>query len=202
MRSKSLLWFIPALLLILVAGPASAQAVYSASEDHPRLSIGAGFSMFSQDWGDNVHPIGIAYTGDYHAPLPSFLDDLNIEVQGRNLMWHRGSVAVTGAPIVPRTFTLGGGLVYHPHWFRFHRFEPFAKGLISYGSINFAPDNVPYNHDTRTVPSIGGGVDYRLIHRITLRADYEYQWWPQFLGPNALTPNGFTISALYNLGHR
>ncbi|WP_058188943.1 outer membrane beta-barrel protein [Terracidiphilus gabretensis] len=202
MQSKPLLWFIPALLLILIAGPASAQAVYSASEDHPRLSVGAGLSMFSQDWGPNPHPIGVAYTVDYHPPLPRFLEDLNIEGQGRNLIWHRGAAPVTGAPIVPRTFTLGGGLIYHPHWVRFHKFEPYAKGLLSYGNIHFAQDIVPYNHDTRTVSSIGGGVDYRLIHRVTLRADYEYQWWPDFLGPNALNPNGFTISALYNFGHR
>ena len=203
MRSKFLAWYIPALLLSLVAGgPASAQAVYSASEDHPRLSIGVGFSMFSQDWGDNPHAMGIGYVFDYHPPFPRFLDDLNIEAQGRNLIWHRGVAPITGAPIVPRTETLGGGLVYHPHWFRFHKFEPYAKALVSYGNIHFAPDDVSYNHDTRTVTAVGGGVDYRLIHRVTLRADYEFQWWPQFLGPNALTPNGFTIGALYNIGHR
>ena len=202
MQSKSLLWCIPALLLILVAGSASAQAVYSASEDHPRLSIGVGVSMFSQDWGHNPHPLGIAYNIDYHPPLPRFLDDLNIEAQGRNLIWNRGTLPVTGAPIVPRTETLGGGLVYHPHWVRFHKFEPYIKVLESYGYIHFAEDDVPYNHDSRTVTAIGGGVDYRLIHRITLRADYEYQWWPELFGPNALTPHGFTISALYNLGHR
>ena len=202
MRSKSLSWCIPVLLLICAAAFSSAQAVYSASEDHPRLSIGAGFSIFSQDWGPNPHPTGITYTIDYHPPLPRFLDDVNIEAQGRNLIWHRGTIPITGAPIVPRTETLGGGLIYHPHEVRFHRFEPYAKVLVSYGYIHFAEDDVSYNHDSRTVPALGGGVDYRLIHRVTLRADYEYQWWPQFLGPNALTPHGFTIGALYNFGHR
>jgi opacity protein-like surface antigen len=190
------------LLLILIAASASAQAVYSASEDHPRLSVGVGFSYFSQDWGPNPHPTGITYMADYHPPLPRFLEDLNIEAQGRNLIWHRGTIPITGAPIVPRTETLGGGVIDHPHWFRFHKFEPYAKVLISYGYIHFAEDDVSYNHDSRVVTSLGGGVDYRLIHRVTLRADYEYQWWPTFFGPNALTPQGVTVGALYNFGHR
>jgi opacity protein-like surface antigen len=202
MKSKLLLLGIPVTLLVLIAASASAQAVYSASEDHPRLSVGAGFSIFSQDWGHNPHVMGVTYTIDYHPPLPRFLDDVNIEAQGRSLIWHRGAVAATGAPIVPRTEMLGGGVIVHPHWVRFHKFEPYAKALISYGAIHFAEDDVSYNHDTRTVTSLGGGVDYRPIHRVTLRADYEYQWWPQFLGPNALNPNGFTIGALYNIGHR
>jgi opacity protein-like surface antigen len=218
MQSKllSFSWCIPALLLIFVVASSSAQAVYSASEDRPVLSAGAGFSIFSQDWGPNPHAMGVTYTVDYHPPIMrGFLSDLNIEVQGRDLLWHRGSVTTTSepvlthtnavsttVPIVPRTDIIGGGLIYHPHWFRFHRFEPYAKGLVSYGSIDFTSSNPNYTHDTRTVTSVGGGVDYRVMHRITLRGDYEYQWWPDFLGPNSLTPHGFTFGALYSIGHR
>ena len=45
MKSKLLVGCISALLLISVAIPASAQAVYAAHEDRPRLSVGAGFPV-------------------------------------------------------------------------------------------------------------------------------------------------------------
>src|SRR5579871_3115285 len=102
MQSKLWSWFIPALLLIFIAGPASAQAVYSASEDRPRLMVGAGFSIFSQDWGINPHVLGITYTLDYHPPFfPGILGDLNIEAQGRDLIWNRGTIPGTDDPVVP-----------------------------------------------------------------------------------------------------
>jgi hypothetical protein len=55
----------------------------------------------------------------------------------------------------------------------------------------------------------GGAVDYRLTNRLSLRADYEYQLWPSFAGPetfsstgvvehnHGLTPNGFSFGVAY-----
>jgi hypothetical protein len=55
----------------------------------------------------------------------------------------------------------------------------------------------------------GGTVDYRLTHRISLRADYEYQVWPSFQAPTTysgtlaithngpLTPNGVSVGVMY-----
>lgn len=55
----------------------------------------------------------------------------------------------------------------------------------------------------------GGTLSYRLSNRISLRADYEYQFWPSFAGPptvsgatvvdhnNGLTPNGFSFGVVY-----
>jgi opacity protein-like surface antigen len=193
-------------LLAFSALPASAQAVYSAHEDRPRFSIGAGFSGFNQDWGGHQLVLGTTFIADWRPPLPDYLYGLSLEVQARDLQWNRSTYpsdavpSVAGKPILPRTDTLGGGLVYHPRWVRFHKFEPYAKVIGSFGSIDFTIAQTPdYSHATRTVWATGGGVDYRLARRITLRADYEYQWW--YLGPNALNPNGFTIGALYSFGH-
>ena len=194
-------------LLTFSALPASAQAVYTAHQDRPRFSIGAGFSGFNQDWGNNPRVYGTTFFADWRPPLPDYLDGLGVQFQVRDLLWNRGTYPTTappafaGKPGLPRTDTFGGGLIYHPRWIRFHRFEPYAKGIASYGSIDFTIGSPNYSHDTRTVISVGGGVDYRLATRIALRADYEYQRWPQFLGPNALTPSGFTVGALYSFGH-
>jgi opacity protein-like surface antigen len=197
-------------LLAFSAFPASAQSVYAAHEDRPRFSIGAGFSDFSQDWGNNPRVLGTTFYADYRPPfLPDFLNGLSLQLEARDLRWNRGTYpanvfppTAAGKPIVPRTDTLGGGLIYHAERLKFHKFVPYAKGIVSFGSIDFTlPHSPTYSHDTRTVTSLGGGLDYRLARRLTLRGDYEYQWWPQMFSANALNPNGFTIGALYNFGH-
>jgi len=56
----------------------------------------------------------------------------------------------------------------------------------------------------------GGTLQFRLTDRISLRGDYEYQFWPAFTGPptysstgalvehnNGLTPNGFSLGVSY-----
>ena len=49
----------------------------------------------------------------------------------------------------------------------------------------------------------GGGVDYRVGGGVSLRADYEYQFWRHIFGPRDLNPNGITIGATYDFGvHR
>jgi hypothetical protein len=49
--------------------------------------------------------------------------------------------------------------------------------------VGFGQFNYPYNlgTDTDLVIAPGGGIDYRITHRIRVRvADFEYQFWPQF----------------------
>ena len=207
MQSKLLVGCITALLMFF-ALPAPAQSVYSAHEDRPRFSVGGGFSVFSPDWGPNRHVMGTTLFADYRPPLlPDFLSGLSLELEARDLSWNRGTYPannphVGGRPGLPRYDTLGGGLLYHAERLKFHRLVPYAKGIVSYGSLDFTLPRYPhYSHDTRTVTALGGGVDYRLSRRLTLRGDYQYQWWPQMFGPNALNPNGFTVGALYNFGH-
>ncbi len=62
-----------------------------------------------------------------------------------------------------------------------------------------------YIHDSRTVTSFGGGLDYQATKRVWVRADYEYQTWPSFfkhtnpaIRPGRLNPQGFTVGAMYH----
>lgn len=92
---------------------------------------------------------------------------LGIEAEGRWLELHQT------ANVHAETYSIGPR--YH---LNFGRFEPYAKGLVGFGSFNF-----PYNyaHGRYFVVTAGGGLDYRLTRRITIRAaDVEYQDWPQF----------------------
>jgi hypothetical protein len=59
-----------------------------------------------------------------------------------------------------------------------HRFYPYAKGMVGFTQFNF-----PYNYakGDYLVIAPGGGLDYRLSHRVRIRiVDAEYQIWPQF----------------------
>ncbi len=196
MRCKMLFGCVLAAVLTFVAGPASAQVVFAGQQDHPRFSVGGGFSAFDENWahGDMYGP---TIWANWHPPFMDhfYLSNLSIDAEAKDITWDKG-----GHPSNFRTATVGGGLLYHAHRFRFYRFEPYVKGTVSFGGINFMVGNPYYTHDTRTVYALGGGLDYRVSHRVTARVDYEYQWWPQFLGPNSLNPNGFTFGALYNFG--
>lgn len=85
--------------------------------------------------------------------------------------------------------------------FRRGNLRPYAKALIGLGKFNF-----PYQlgYGTYFVVAPGGGVDYRLTHRIALRAEYEYQFWPTAPGlggepNNGLKPNGFSAGFAYRI---
>jgi hypothetical protein len=54
----------------------------------------------------------------------------------------------------------------------FHKFTPYGKVLVGLG-------NASWLNGTAFVLTYGGGVDYRLNRKFTIRcADFEYQQWP------------------------
>jgi hypothetical protein len=63
------------------------------------------------------------------------------------------------------------------------------------------------HHDSRTVTSMGGGLEFHAYRTIWVRADYEHQSWPDFfkhanpaIPAGLLNPQGFTVGALYHFG--
>ncbi len=178
------------LSLMTAAAPASAQAAYAASVDRPRLMAGGGFAAYNPDWGGK-YSYGYSAVVDWHPPImPGFLNDVNLEGEFRGLAFGLGNgryTTIVGTQVIhsylPTLYTVGGGLTYQPARLRFHRFSPYAKALGSWGSISWYAPGSTYSSDSRTVTSVGGGVDYRLTRRFTARVDYEYQWWPQLFGP-------------------
>lgn len=98
--------------------------------------------------------------------------------------------------------TGSGGPIYTVR--RFRNFQPYGKWLFGLGSFDFHVRDPYYTHDTRTVFAPGGGFLYRLHHHLWVRADYEYQFWPD-LFPNknnphggTLDPQGFTLGFSYD----
>jgi hypothetical protein len=88
-----------------------------------------------------------------------------------------------------------------PRYSRRHgRYVPYVKFLMGAGELNF-PAGQGHGGYFAMVP--GGGLDYRLNQRFTIRGDYEYQFWPSAPGgglpTHGLTPNGFTVGIGYRI---
>ena len=141
-------------------------------------------------WAIPGGPIGV------RPCCPIFLNGLNIELEGRDVHWNTGD-----KPQLFRETTGGGGIMYE--WRQFRWFRPYAKGLMSFGSVNFGHNldpigTKPYSHDTRTVYAPGAGIEYRVTGDLWVRGDYEYQIWPMLIS-KTLDPQGYTVGVMYDL---
>jgi hypothetical protein len=146
---------------LVMARPVRAQVAPAGDAGGLKLWAGAAGSGYYLQYGERKL-LGIAGFADADTKRR-----IGIEAEARWLVFHQtANVNTTTYAIGPR---------YHMD---FGRFEPYAKGLAGMGEFNF-----PYNlaHGSYLVIAPGGGVDYRINHRIRLRAvDFEYQLWPQF----------------------
>lgn len=139
---------------------ASAQAAEAANEGHAFLAVGGGASGYEVQYGSRKL-LGLTAWVDADT-----IRHFGFEGEGRWLEYHQR------ANVHAETYL--GGVRYH---FNVGRTQPYVKGLAGIGLFNF-----PYNFATGRyfVIAPGGGVDYRLSRRWSARADFEYQYWPQF----------------------
>ena len=170
---------------ILLASPASfayGQVVPSATGHEPTLTVGGFGSMFQPDYAGN----GVAQS----SPNPLFgvgayVDfKVNrwvvIESEGR---WLRFNEYIG---INQDNYMIGPKVPIAT----LNRFTPYGKFLVGFGSGSFLNGH-------STVLAYGGGVDYRLSKRFTLRAfDFEYQQW--MLTPT-LRPYGGSVGIGYKI---
>ena len=81
--------------------------------------------------------------------------------------------------------------------YRFGRASTYGKAMIGIGKMTF-PHN--YGYGTFTALAFGGGIDYRLSRKFTLRAvDFEYQYWPKFLPTTSVHPYGVSVGMAYRV---
>jgi hypothetical protein len=156
------------LLLICIFGfegdRASAQVVESATRGRTSVYAGAAASGYYLGYGKrNMVGISGFVDTDSHTGI-------GIELEGRWLEYHES------ANVHSETFMIGPR--YH---FSLGRLQPYAKLLVGSGYFNF-----PYNYAKGHyfVVSPGGGLDYGIRQRVSLRVDMEYQRWTDFtFGP-------------------
>ena len=201
-----------AALVTMAAIPAAGQVVPSAEQGGLPLTAGGGFSRFNMDcasyiYGSTCYMNGITVWVDWNLnrlPGPSFLRGLSVELEGRDLNyglppWLTDAMqGDTGTNL--RQDTGLGGLTYS--WRHLSRIHPYGKALFGLGSIDFPPlpaSPPTYRHDDRTITAFGGGADIRAWRHVWVRADWEYQLWPNLFGnSHPVTPNGITLGAVYD----
>ncbi len=182
-----------AAVVVSTAIATMAQVAPEAKAPGIPLTVGVGYSNYATDWSGRLSGPSLWLDWNFYQG-PSYLNGLGIEVEARDLNYDR-----TGGVPNLRMDTASGGAIYT--WRHLHNFNPYAKFLLGYGSIDFTLTDVPnYKHDTRTLYAPAGGLDYRAFRNLSVRANYEYQFWPDFFNHHALNPRGFTFGVAYDMG--
>jgi opacity protein-like surface antigen len=163
-----------------------AQAGPAAYVKRHSIYVGAEYSLYNSDYfGDNKSLNTGAFTvyGDYYLTNGAW--PITLDVNFTKVLDHHGYQQRDISSLI------AGPMVRH----RFGRFEPFAKVGAGVGHFTSAVVHDYRQDGQHFAIGFGGGLDYRLTSRITLRPlDYTYERWN--FAPNALSPSmlGFGIS--------
>jgi opacity protein-like surface antigen len=195
-----------AIILTCVTCSVRAQVVQSATQKITPIAIGAGLSAFNNpDFGPG-HILGGTLWIDYTPNrMPWHLRGIGLEAEARDLNYGRSP---TVSPMI-REDTAEGGVIYS--WPRYHKIRPYGKLMLGYGNADYPIRSSPshptgaYNQ-SRTITCGGGGVEFRVLKSLWVRADYEYQSWPDFfkhkdttIPAGRLDPQGFTLGVMYHI---
>jgi hypothetical protein len=181
-----------------LAVAAYSQVLAPGSEhDGLPITVGAGASYMNPSFNGGSL-LGETLWIDMAPPVPVRLQGLGLEIEGEEI----GTAKPTNATQV-REQVAAGGVTYSFGYFR--RFEPHVKFMEGFGNAEYVPNGHRFNQ-TRSVTIAGGGFTYPFAAGLSARADYEYQWWPNFWvkapayisGP-ALTPSGVSVGLTYRL---
>jgi hypothetical protein len=129
--------------------------------------------------------VGVAAFADYNH----IIGRVGLEGEGRWLNWHSNNLNQSNYLAGPRVLVFSG-----------RRMSANVKFLAGGAFIHYP---WPHSHtDFWSAYVPGGTVGYRVSPRFLVRADYEYQMWPGYVGvkgQHGLTPNGFTVGVSYRL---
>ena len=179
---KSFIIAVASLLFSAIAASTHAQVVPAATKNTISLSAGGLGSMFQPDYAGE----GIAQTSPNRLYGPGAYVDfrvnrwVQVEAEARWLNFNQY------IGIDEHTYLVGPRIPI----MTWHHLTPYGKVLVGPGGGSFL------NGDSFVV-AYGGGVDYRLSRRFTLRCfDFEYQQW--MLTP-ALHPYGGSVGLSYKI---
>ena len=181
--------FLMAAALLAIPVLAPGQTVYEARRSPIAFSAGVCYGFFNADYS-GYHLMGPSAYADFS---PIIWDRMGIEAEGRWLTFNSSQgFREYNYLIGPRyQFSLPshGGL------------HPYVKVLFGQGVIDF-PNHLAYGRYFAVAPA--GGVEIALDRRWRLRAEYEYQIWPDAPGipglpSGAMTPSGVSAGFNYRL---
>jgi len=184
-RSDVLLLFV----FLSAAASAHAQAAESATARQFTVTAGALGSAFNPNdqnqsfyVGGNNYLIGVGTYVDVH-----FTHWFQLEGEARWLRFNEY------AGEHQDNYLLGPKIPIH----RFGRADLYGKAMIGFSKMTFP---YSYGYGTFTALAYGGGVDYRLSQKLTLRPiDFEFQQWPTWLPGSSLYPYGFSVGIGYRV---
>jgi hypothetical protein len=192
-----------AMFFLISSLPLFSQVVPAATGSGlPKWSFGGGVSDFNPDFGRG-HLAGGTLWIDYTLPgMPPLLRGICIQLTARDLSFDRSATE----PVL-RMDAAGGGAIYK--WAGFSNFRPYAKVTAELANVDYLGlrnRHVRFN-ESRTDTSFGGGLEFRAYKSVWVRAEYEYQYLPNFFISRTnsavgepLDPMGFTVGATYNIG--
>jgi hypothetical protein len=182
------------LAIVLTAGTLSARAQVapSATARTWSLSAGAEGSVFQPDYAGGVDSTGKAiaqtspnrlYGIGAYADM-KFSRWLQIEGEARFLRFNQYYFGVPPIGNGENTYQIGPRIPIGT----FKRFTPYGKLLVGLGNGSFVTNSF--------MLSYGGGADYRLNRKFTIRAfDFEYQRW-------SVTPTLYPYGGSVGLSYR
>jgi hypothetical protein len=143
------------------------------------LKIGGGFTNSGTDYLSNRVNGGMGYFNYDFRP--------HLGVEGEFHYINDGPTNIS-----QKTYEIGGR-----YYRTYGKWVPYGKVLYGRGVFNFAQGGVTYANLAYNLVAVGAGVDYKLLPRLYVRGDFEFQNWFGF--PNGdLRPNLLTIGAAYH----
>ena len=191
------------ILLAFTAAAAWAQSPRSAVGGEGSLWAGGEMSSFNPDYSCSS---SVPFRCAHQLFGPTVFFDFNLrprwgaEGEARWMDWHgEGGQSESNYLLGPRY-----------RLFQYHRLNGWAKMMFGGGWTT-----TPYYPQAGSlrgsyfVYAPGGTLSYRLTSHLAIRGDYEYQFWPSFVGPttfsggtaiehnHGLTPNGFSVGVAW-----
>ena len=177
-------------MLMCFDGSLHAQVAPAARVGGLPISVSVGISDYNLDYGPGRRMQGAVVRAGWNL-----FHGIGIDGNARTLF-------INTPPQMSRMqqSTFLGGVYYNaPAVLHIHPFVRMGAGL---GLIEFPSRNPLYTRDTYSVFAPSGGIEVPITHRVFARAEYEYQFWKQYQGPNDLTPQGGTIGVSYYFSGR
>ena len=179
-------------VLIATAVSAASQATESATARQFSITAGGFGSGFQPGKGQIVPGLRADQGNNYLVGIGTYVDVhfthwIQIEGEARWLRFNEY------AGEHEDNYLIGPKVPIH----QFGRANAYGKVMIGLGKMTF-PSN--YGYGTFTALAYGGGVDYKLTRKLSVRAiDFEFQQWPVWLNNSSLYPYGVSVGVGYKV---
>ena len=177
--------FVLILIFLSAAVSGRTQVAPSARVNGLPIGFGVGISDYSIDYGSGRRmqgPVAWLDVGVFHG--------LGVDASARSLYFNT-------PPELTRMqqSTFLGGVHYEAKPI-FH-VRPFVRAGAGLGVIEFPSNNPLYTRDSYSVFAPSAGVEIPVVPKVFIRAEYEYQFWKDYHGPDYLNPQGVTLGVSY-----